>query len=73
LEKRLTGGPSSINKDSIALIINFDASTTELLFIHCFQWAVLIKKHAEVVVDDEVVLPEFQKHCRVYILIFVCR
>lgn len=28
------------------------------------QWAVLIKKHAEVVVDDEVVLPEFQKHCR---------
>lgn len=28
------------------------------------QWAVLIKKHAEVLVDDEVVLPEFQKHCR---------
>ncbi|XP_062179679.1 glycosyltransferase BC10-like isoform X2 [Phragmites australis] len=28
------------------------------------QWAMLIKKHAEVVVDDEVVLPEFQKHCR---------
>ncbi|KAL6897902.1 hypothetical protein ACP4OV_006861 [Aristida adscensionis] len=28
------------------------------------QWAVLIKKHAEVVVYDEVVLPEFQKHCR---------
>ncbi|GJM94738.1 hypothetical protein PR202_ga11412 [Eleusine coracana subsp. coracana] len=28
------------------------------------QWAVLIRKHAEVVVNDEVVLPEFQKHCR---------
>uniref|UniRef100_A0A0D9WDA0 Uncharacterized protein n=1 Tax=Leersia perrieri TaxID=77586 RepID=A0A0D9WDA0_9ORYZ len=28
------------------------------------QWAVLIKKHAEVVVEDDVVLPEFQKHCR---------
>jgi len=28
------------------------------------QWAVLIKRHAEVVVEDEVVLPEFQKHCR---------
>jgi hypothetical protein len=29
------------------------------------QWAVLIKKHAEVVVYDDVVLPEFKKHCRV--------
>uniref|UniRef100_A0A452Y410 Uncharacterized protein n=1 Tax=Aegilops tauschii subsp. strangulata TaxID=200361 RepID=A0A452Y410_AEGTS len=28
------------------------------------QWAVLIKKHAEVVVYDDVVLPEFKKHCR---------
>lgn len=28
------------------------------------QWAVLIKKHAEVVVYDDVVLPEFRKHCR---------
>jgi hypothetical protein len=31
---------------------------------------VLIRKHAEVVVSDEVVLSEFQKHCRV---IFVSR
>ncbi|EEC78599.1 hypothetical protein OsI_18623 [Oryza sativa Indica Group] len=28
------------------------------------QWAVLTRKHAEVVVEDEEVLPEFQKHCR---------
>jgi len=55
------------------VIIHFDASTTEIICKHYFQWAVLIKRHAEVVVEDEVVLPEFQKHCRVYILIFVRR
>jgi len=31
---------------------------------------VLIKRHAEVVVDDEVVLPEFQKHCRVILILY---
>ncbi|XP_020090508.1 uncharacterized protein LOC109711726 [Ananas comosus] len=28
------------------------------------QWAVLIRKHAEVVVADDILFPEFQKHCR---------
>ncbi|KAJ3694287.1 hypothetical protein LUZ60_009767 [Juncus effusus] len=28
------------------------------------QWVVLIRKHAEVVVRDETVLPQFQNHCR---------
>ncbi|XP_072981106.1 glycosyltransferase BC10 isoform X2 [Typha angustifolia] len=28
------------------------------------QWAVLIRKHAEVVINDHAVFPEFQKHCR---------
>ncbi|KAH0469245.1 hypothetical protein IEQ34_002477 [Dendrobium chrysotoxum] len=28
------------------------------------QWAVLIRKHAEIIVNDTTVLPEFQKHCR---------
>ncbi|KAK8916227.1 hypothetical protein KSP39_PZI022486 [Platanthera zijinensis] len=28
------------------------------------QWAVLIKNHAEIVVNDNTVFPEFQKHCR---------
>lgn len=28
------------------------------------QWAVLIRKHAEIMVDDDIVFPEFQKHCR---------
>ncbi|KAL0926307.1 hypothetical protein M5K25_002523 [Dendrobium thyrsiflorum] len=28
------------------------------------QWAVLIRKHAEIIVNDTKVLPEFQKHCR---------
>ncbi|PNY10048.1 bc10 protein [Trifolium pratense] len=28
------------------------------------QWAVLIRKHAEVVVEDETVFPMFQKYCK---------
>lgn len=28
------------------------------------QWAVLIRKHAEIMVNDDIVFPEFQKHCR---------
>ncbi|PKA55159.1 hypothetical protein AXF42_Ash003796 [Apostasia shenzhenica] len=28
------------------------------------QWVVLLKKHAEVVVNDDKVFPEFQKYCR---------
>lgn len=28
------------------------------------QWAVLIRKHAEIIVNDSTVFPEFQKHCR---------
>ncbi|KAG0500256.1 hypothetical protein HPP92_000328 [Vanilla planifolia] len=28
------------------------------------QWTVLIRKHAEILVNDDVVYPEFQKHCR---------
>lgn len=40
-------------------------------FICAIQWAVLTRKHAEVVVEDEEVLPEFQKHCRVCDSIFM--
>ncbi|KAH7658882.1 Glycosyl transferase family 14 protein [Dioscorea alata] len=28
------------------------------------QWAVLVRKHAKTMVDDDIVFPEFQKHCR---------
>ncbi|CAN6452032.1 unnamed protein product [Victoria cruziana] len=28
------------------------------------QWTVLIRKHAEVIVEDEVVFPVFQRHCK---------
>ncbi|KAJ6791558.1 Uncharacterized protein M6B38_244210 [Iris pallida] len=28
------------------------------------QWAVLIRKHAEIMVNDDIVFPEFQKYCR---------
>ncbi|KAJ6811206.1 uncharacterized protein M6B38_154310 [Iris pallida] len=28
------------------------------------QWAVLIRKHAEVMVNDDIVFPEFKKYCR---------
>ncbi|XP_008784999.1 glycosyltransferase BC10 [Phoenix dactylifera] len=28
------------------------------------QWAVLIRKHAVIMVNDDTVFPEFQKHCR---------
>jgi Core-2/I-Branching enzyme len=34
------------------------------------QWAVLIRKHAEVVVNDGAVFPQFQKHCRVASITF---
>nr|CAB3464078.1 unnamed protein product [Digitaria exilis] len=38
--------------------------TSELTSLSCKQqWAVLIKKHAEVVVGHEVVLLESEKHC----------
>lgn len=29
------------------------------------QWAVLTRKHAKVVVEDETVFPMFQKYCKV--------
>ncbi|XP_039143267.1 glycosyltransferase BC10 [Dioscorea cayenensis subsp. rotundata] len=28
------------------------------------QWAVLVRKHAKTMVNDDIVFPEFQKHCR---------
>ncbi|KAI4298733.1 hypothetical protein L6164_032256 [Bauhinia variegata] len=28
------------------------------------QWITLVRKHAEVIVDDEVILPVFKKHCK---------
>lgn len=31
-----------------------------------FQWITLIRSHAEVIVDDEVVFPVFKKFCKVY-------
>jgi hypothetical protein len=42
------------------------------MLLPAMQWAVLIKKHAEVVVYDDVVLPEFKKHCRVCASIILC-
>lgn len=36
-----------------------------------FQWIALIRRHAEVIVDDEVVFPLFQKFCVVRIKQFV--
>ena len=33
-------------------------------FITCFQWVVLTRKHAEIIVKDEVVFPMFQQHCQ---------
>lgn len=31
-----------------------------------FQWISLVRNHAEVVVDDEVIFPIFEKFCKVH-------
>jgi hypothetical protein len=36
-----------------------------------FQWIMLIRKHAELVVDDKHVFKVFRKHCKVVILVML--
>jgi len=61
------------NDASIELIFSADGDqhfsvgfvVLMFLLVPHLQWIALVRKHAEVVVDDEVVFPAFKKFCKV--------
>lgn len=68
LEERISGNTADHNTSPYDTAWNNLESRLSNLSCTCIsfcQWVILTRKHAEIIVNDDVVFPMFQQHCQV--------